>query len=73
MTFTPTEQRVLPLLTQPEKIAAHRLDFSVSALKYHKINIIRKTGTANLCSAIAALAMQGQAFEIMAAQNGASA
>jgi DNA-binding NarL/FixJ family response regulator len=63
MTFTPAEQRTLPLLTQPEKIAAHRLGVSQSTFKYHKANIIRKTGTANLCSAVAKLATQGQAFE----------
>ena len=65
MTFTPAEHRALPLLTQPEKIAAHRLGVSQSTFKYHKTNIIRKTGTANLCSAVATLAAQGQAFECL--------
>jgi DNA-binding NarL/FixJ family response regulator len=68
MTFTPAEQRTLPLLTQPEKIAAHRLGVSQSTFKYHKANIIRKTGTANLCSAVATLAAQGQAFECLEAR-----
>jgi DNA-binding NarL/FixJ family response regulator len=67
--LTPGEQRVIPLLTQPEKIAAHRLGVSVSAIRYHKINIIRKTRTANLCSAIAALAMQGHEFDIALANE----
>jgi DNA-binding NarL/FixJ family response regulator len=69
MTFTPAEQRALPLLTQPEKVAAHRLGVSQSAFKYHKTNIIRKTGTANLCSAVAKLSTQGQAFECFEART----
>nr|WP_321510353.1 hypothetical protein [uncultured Celeribacter sp.] len=67
MTFTPAEQKTIPLLTQPEKIAAQRLGVSLSALKFHKVNILRKLGVRNALSAVALLARHGHAFEIMEA------
>ncbi|KAB6714298.1 LuxR C-terminal-related transcriptional regulator [Roseobacter sp. TSBP12] len=67
MTFTPAELKTLPLLTQPEKVAAHRLGVSQSTLKYHKSNILKKAGVRNIPSLVARLAPLGQPFEIMEA------
>jgi DNA-binding NarL/FixJ family response regulator len=63
--FTDAEKKVLPLLTLPEIIAAHRLDRSVSSIKIHKTNIIQKINAGNLCSAIAKLATLGVEFELL--------
>ena len=62
--LTPREIDIAALLTLPEKIAAHRLGVSISAVKFHKRNICKKTGTRNTTSAIVVLARAGILFEL---------